>query len=50
MVIEAVFEDLNLKHKVIKEIEKVGVYTVLNFLTLSNTFSTLHFNWKLINH
>ena len=43
MVIEAVFEDLNLKHKVIKEIEKVGVYTVLNFLTLSNTF-TLHFN------
>jgi len=24
MVIEAVFEDLNIKHKVIKEIEEVG--------------------------
>ena len=46
MIIEAVFEDLNLKHKVIKEIEEVGVYTLLLYFN-TNIF-TLHFNWRLL--
>lgn len=29
MVIEAVFEDINIKHKVIKEVEAVSIYIFL---------------------
>lgn len=34
MVIEAVFEDLNIKHKVIKEIEEVWPTVLCNYVQL----------------
>lgn len=41
MVIEAVFEDLNIKHKVIKEIEEVRFITY----SLCTTFNLKFYYW-----
>lgn len=51
MVIEAVFEDLNIKHKVIKEIEEVWPIVLCNYVQLGIKLSLRHasgpYSWSL---